>query len=191
MAGSGTQVMLHYPYPLHRRSLRDSSNDKDRLQIGRVIRDHQDQWAKEICNAILEHRLTNSTFLGDRGETPFFNDSDEHLHSIQFGPHQPAKRVTGILARSAWKGMQHPAAEDQRPDFPGIQVTDEPPLVAAISAHINKGFFVTSGGFEYTLVLGVAALTLAFTGPGSLSLDALLRHYLSGTLWGAAELAFS
>ena len=28
--------------------------------------------------------LTNSTFLGDRGETPFFNDSDEHLHCIQF-----------------------------------------------------------------------------------------------------------
>ena len=55
MARSGTQVMLHYPYPLHRRSLRDSSNDKDRLQIERVIRDHQDQWAKEICNAILEH----------------------------------------------------------------------------------------------------------------------------------------
>ncbi len=55
MARSGTQVMLHYPYPLHRRSLRDSSNDKDRLQIDRVIRDHQDQWAKEICNAILEH----------------------------------------------------------------------------------------------------------------------------------------
>jgi putative oxidoreductase len=61
-------------------------------------------------------------------------------------------------------------------------------LVAAISVHIRKGFFVTSGGFEYTLVLGVAALTLAFTGPGSLSLDALLGHYLSGTLWGAAAL---
>jgi putative oxidoreductase len=61
-------------------------------------------------------------------------------------------------------------------------------LVAAISVHIKKGFFVTSGGFEYTLVLGVAALTLAFTGPGSLSLDALLGHYLSGALWGAAAL---
>jgi putative oxidoreductase len=59
-------------------------------------------------------------------------------------------------------------------------------LVAAITVHIKKGFFITSGGFEYTLVLGVAALTLAFTGPGSLSLDALLGHYMSGTLWGAA-----
>jgi serine phosphatase RsbU (regulator of sigma subunit) len=35
----------------------DSSNEKDRLQIERVIRDHQDQWAKEICNAILEHAV--------------------------------------------------------------------------------------------------------------------------------------
>jgi putative oxidoreductase len=47
-------------------------------------------------------------------------------------------------------------------------------LVAAISVHIKRGFFVTNGGFEYTLVLGALALTLAFTGPVSLSLDALL-----------------
>jgi putative oxidoreductase len=61
-------------------------------------------------------------------------------------------------------------------------------LVAAISVHVQKVFFITSGGFEYTLVLGVAALTLAFTGPGSPSLDTLLGHNLSGTLWGAAAL---
>src|SRR5258707_11710261 len=46
-------------------------------------------------------------------------------------------------------------------------------LVAAVSVHVRQGFFVTSGGFEYTLVLGVAGLTAAFTGPGALSLDAL------------------
>src|SRR5229473_1205924 len=45
-------------------------------------------------------------------------------------------------------------------------------LVAGVSVHLNQGFFVTSGGYEYTLVLGVAGLTVAFTGPGSLSLDA-------------------
>ena len=60
-------------------------------------------------------------------------------------------------------------------------------LVAAVSVHVKKGFFVTSGGYEYTLVLGVAALTLAFTGPGALSLDALLGHCLSGTLWGGVS----
>jgi hypothetical protein len=36
--------------------------------------------------------------------------------------------------------------------------------------------------------LGVAALTVAFTGPGSLSLDGLVGRHLSGTFWGMAAL---
>src|SRR5712672_4093980 len=31
-------------------------------------------------------------------------------------------------------------------------------LVAAVSVHIKKGFFITNGGYEYTLVLGVSGL---------------------------------
>lgn len=50
------------------------------------------------------------------------------------------------------------------------------------------GFFITSGGYEYTLVLGVAGLTVAFTGPGALSLDALLGLSVSGGFWGVAAL---
>jgi len=61
-------------------------------------------------------------------------------------------------------------------------------LVAAVTVHIKKGFFAQNGGYEHTLVLGIAALTLAFTGPGSLSLDALLGYYLSGRFWGMAAL---
>jgi len=61
-------------------------------------------------------------------------------------------------------------------------------LVAAMSAHVRQGFFVASGGYEYTLVLGVAGLAMAFTGPGALSLDALLGWDLSGASWGAAAL---
>ena len=61
-------------------------------------------------------------------------------------------------------------------------------LVAAVTVHIKKGFFAQNGGYEYNLVLGIAALTLAFTGPGSLSLDALLGYYLSGRFWGMAAL---
>ena len=57
-------------------------------------------------------------------------------------------------------------------------------IVAAFSAHLKQGFFITSGGFEYTFVLSVAALTLAFTGPGSLSLDAILGLSWSGVLCG-------
>jgi putative oxidoreductase len=61
-------------------------------------------------------------------------------------------------------------------------------LVAGVSVHVKQGFFIMSGGYEYTLVLGVAGLALAFTGPGALSLDALLGYRLSGVVWGAAAL---
>ena len=57
-------------------------------------------------------------------------------------------------------------------------------LVAAITVHGKNGFFITSGGYEFNLVLGVAALTVAFTGPGTLSLDALLGYAPSGVIWG-------
>ena len=57
-------------------------------------------------------------------------------------------------------------------------------LVAAVSVH-SKSFFVPKGGFEYTLALGAPALTLAFTGPGSISLDAVLGLRLAGPGWGA------
>jgi putative oxidoreductase len=62
-------------------------------------------------------------------------------------------------------------------------------LVAAVSVHIKNGFFAQSGGYEYTLVLGGAALALAFTGPGALSLDRALGISWSGDNWGLAALA--
>ena len=62
-------------------------------------------------------------------------------------------------------------------------------LVAAVSVHIKKGFFATNGGYEYTLVLGGAALALAFTGPGAFSLDQALGISWSGDAWGLASLA--
>src|SRR5215217_5487363 len=36
-------------------------------------------------------------------------------------------------------------------------------VVAAATAHVKNGFFATSGGYEYNLVLGAAAIALAFT----------------------------
>ena len=61
-------------------------------------------------------------------------------------------------------------------------------LVAIVTVHISKGFFAQNGGYEYPLLLGVAGLTVAFTGPGSLSLDAVLGYPLSGMFWGVAAL---
>jgi putative oxidoreductase len=61
--------------------------------------------------------------------------------------------------------------------------------VAAVSVHWKAGFFASQGGYEYTLVLGLAALSLAFTGPGALSLDAALGVQFAGARWGLAALA--
>jgi putative oxidoreductase len=44
-------------------------------------------------------------------------------------------------------------------------------MVAVATVHGKNGFFITSGGYEYNLVLSAAALSLAFSGPGVLSLD--------------------
>jgi len=62
-------------------------------------------------------------------------------------------------------------------------------LVAAVSVHIEKGFFAHNGGYEYTLVLAGAAVALAFTGPGAFSLDQALGISWSGDGWGLASLA--
>jgi len=47
-------------------------------------------------------------------------------------------------------------------------------VVAIAKVHGPKGFFVQNGGFEYNLVLAIAALTVVATGPGALSLDHII-----------------
>jgi putative oxidoreductase len=58
-------------------------------------------------------------------------------------------------------------------------------LVAAFTTHAKQGFFLAGGGYEYNLVLGAAALSVAFTGPGAISVDALLGLPLNGLMWGS------
>jgi len=62
-------------------------------------------------------------------------------------------------------------------------------LVAIVKVHLEKGFFVQNGGYEYPLVLGAVAAGLAFTGPGNFSLDAIAGLPLAGTKWGLIALA--
>jgi putative oxidoreductase len=62
-------------------------------------------------------------------------------------------------------------------------------LVAGVSVHLKGGFFLQGGGYEYTMVLGAAALALAFTGPGPISLDRALGISWSGETWGLGALA--
>lgn len=61
-------------------------------------------------------------------------------------------------------------------------------LVAGVSVHLPNGFFAQNGGYEYNLVLALAALTLAFTGPGAISIDHWMGLGLEGTEWGLGAL---
>ena len=60
--------------------------------------------------------------------------------------------------------------------------------VAIWGVHIEKGFFSQDGGYEYPLTIGAIALGIAFTGAGSLSLDAILGLPLAGSQWGLVAL---
>ena len=61
-------------------------------------------------------------------------------------------------------------------------------LVAIVAIHLGKGFFAQDHSYEHPLVLAMAALTLAFSGPRSFSIDALRGLLRSGTFWGMAAL---
>lgn len=57
-------------------------------------------------------------------------------------------------------------------------------IVAVMTVHLKNGFWLTGNGYEYNLLIGVAALSLAFAGPGKLSIDALVGYSLDGIAWG-------
>jgi putative oxidoreductase len=62
-------------------------------------------------------------------------------------------------------------------------------MLVAGATHAEKGFFITRGGYEYTLILGAVAAGIAFTGPGLLSLDAAFGIDVQGLVPGFIALA--
>jgi putative oxidoreductase len=64
-------------------------------------------------------------------------------------------------------------------------------FVAIATVHWRNGFFNTGGGYEFNLLIVAAALALAITGPGDISIDHLAGWTLAGLAWGLTVLAVS
>lgn len=63
-------------------------------------------------------------------------------------------------------------------------------LNAIVTVHWSKGFFMTSGGYEYNLVIVAIAAAVSALGPGRYSFDSALGIVgtLSGAWWAPAVL---
>ncbi len=61
-------------------------------------------------------------------------------------------------------------------------------LTAIHRVHLKNGPWASKGGYEYNAVLIAAAASLAESGPGGLSLDALRGKEKSGATWGLFSL---
>lgn len=61
-------------------------------------------------------------------------------------------------------------------------------LTAINRVHLKNGPWAHKGGYEYNVVLAAAAVSLAESGPGPISLDALRGKEKTGTLWGLFSL---
>lgn len=50
-------------------------------------------------------------------------------------------------------------------------------IVALFSVHFANGFFISSGGYEYILLLLAASISIMITGPGKWALDSkMMKH---------------
>jgi putative oxidoreductase len=62
-------------------------------------------------------------------------------------------------------------------------------ITAIRTVHLEKGPWVTNGGYEYNLTLIAAVLALSETGPGRPSVDAAVFPRFKGSGWALAQFA--
>jgi putative oxidoreductase len=59
-------------------------------------------------------------------------------------------------------------------------------LVAGLTDHRGKGFFVFKGGWEYVGLVGLMAISLVAVGPGAWSQDEVHRWHHAGVGWAGS-----
>jgi putative oxidoreductase len=145
-----------------------------------------------VDTGLLILRLAVGLLLVGHGSQKLFGAFGGHgldgtggfFHSIGFRPGRPMALVAGLSEAGAGLllalGLLTPLAAA------GIVGT----LFVAGSVHAKGGLWGQNGGFELPLVYSVAAVALAFTGPGRYSLDNVvgLDHF-SGAGWGVLAAA--
>ncbi|MDQ0923849.1 putative oxidoreductase [Pseudarthrobacter sp. W1I19] len=62
-------------------------------------------------------------------------------------------------------------------------------LVAGWTVHRSKGFFIGTGGWEYTFIMAVGGIAIAVAGPGHISMDWVL--FSNGIIAGWAGLTIA
>jgi putative oxidoreductase len=62
-------------------------------------------------------------------------------------------------------------------------------ITAIKTVHLEKGIWVSAGGYEYNLVLLAAVFGLTENGPGDWAIDGALGKSRWGTMWALAALA--
>ncbi len=111
---------------------------------------------------------------------PGLDGAGGFFHSLGFRPGKPMAIVAGASEAGAGAllvlGLLTPLASA------AVIGT----LVVAGSVHWAGGLWAQNSGYELALLYVAAAVALAFTGPGSYSLDgAIGLHSLAGVGWGA------
>src|SRR5437773_11124593 len=137
---------------------------------------HLWRWAMFDLGVLALRLVLGAVFLGHGAQKAFgafggpgFDGATGFVGSLGFRPARfcAALAVGGALAAGCLflLGLLTPLA--------GLLVLATM-AVAIAKVHGPKGFFVQNGGYEYNLVLIIAALAVAVMGPGACSLDRVL-----------------
>ena len=117
---------------------------------------------------------------------PGLGAGSQFLESLHFRPGRPHIWVVGVAELGGGilvaLGLLTPFGAAA---IVGVMVA------AIVVVHWSNGFFASNRGIEFPLLVAASALALAFTGPGTASLDHALGWHLAGAGWGIAALVLA
>lgn len=99
----------------------------------------------------------------------------------------PAKQQAWAVALSETVGGGLTAAGLFSPLGPSMVIGTM--AVAVKKVHLDKGFWLSRGGYEFNLLITAAAFSIAAQGPGPISLDGIFGKQRAGLHWAVMATA--